>query len=59
MKYTVQAEKKDGTKAVKKFKTYGDARDWVYDVAWEDDTIYHCTITTNNGHELVALIPCD
>lgn len=59
MTYTILATKKDGASFVKKFKTEQDARDWVYDVAWEDDTIYHCTITTNNGHELVALTPCN
>ena len=59
MNYTILAKKKDGTSFVKKFKTEQVARDWVYDVAWEDDSIYHCTITTNDGHELVALIPCN
>ncbi len=59
MDYTIRATKKDGTSFVKKFTTEQAARDWVYDVAWEDDTIYHCTITTNYGRTLVALIPCD
>jgi hypothetical protein len=57
MTYYVNAKLHDGSEDLYKFSTEDKARDWCYNVGWENERYYHLQIVTDNGKTLVANIP--